>query len=299
MDKTIFSGVIAPIVNPCFEDDTLDEGSLEQNFDRLMAAGVNGLYINGGTGDAANLTTEERMRVAEMLVPRLKAMHKAAIVHVGQTTQREAVKLAAHAKALGADAVASIPPKKPWPQIVEYYKALAAAGAPVIVYYIPGVTGMTAGMPELRMMLDIPGVIGIKMSDFNIFLLRSVMLEYPDKVVYSGFDEMLVPGLMYGADGCIGTWINLFPVMYDRIYRSVSEGHADRVSKLMNEFTAFLADAWKYGVIDTFEELMHAKGYAGRCFRRPSSWDPGKVDAETLDKLLAGIERIENEAAGM
>ena len=44
-------------------------------------------------------------------------------------------------------------------------------------YYIPGVTGMTAGMPELRMLLDIPGVVGIKMSDWNIFLLRSVVLE--------------------------------------------------------------------------------------------------------------------------
>lgn len=299
MDKNIFHGVIAPIVTPCFDDDTLDLESLKANFKRLMGTGINGLYINGGTGDAANLTTEERVRVAELLVPSLKAIGKAAIVHVGQTTQREAVRLARHAVSIGADAVASIPPKKPWPQIVEYYKALTATGAPVIVYYIPGVTGMTAGMTELRMMLDIPGVIGIKMSDFNIFLLRNVMLEFPEKIVYSGFDEMLVPGLMYGADGCIGTWINLFPIMYNKIYQSVSSGHVDAVTDLMNDFTAFLADAWKYGVIDTFEELMYARGYAKRCFRHPSSWNPGKVDHETLNALLEGIDRIEKKAAEM
>lgn len=299
MDKKFFSGVVAPIVSPCFEDDMLDEAALLANFTRLVEAGVDGLYINGGTGDAANLTQEERIRIADLLVPRLKKLGKSAIVHVGQTTQREAVALAAHALRVGADAVASIPPKKPWPQIVEYYQALTAVGIPVIVYYIPGVTGMTAGMAELRMMLDIPGVIGIKMSDFNIFLLRSVMLEYPDKVVYSGFDEMLVPGLLYGADGCIGTWINLFPTFYNKIYASVTSGQTDRTIPLMNEFTAFLANAWKYGVIDTFEELMHVKGYAGRCFRRPSSWNPGKVDPATLKTLLDGIERIEKEAAAL
>lgn len=70
------------------------------------------------------------------------------------------------------------------------------------------------------MLLDIPGVAGIKMSDWNIFLLRSVVLEYPEKVVYSGFDEMLVPGLLYGADGCIGTWANLLPVYMQRYTRA-------------------------------------------------------------------------------
>ena len=140
-DKTRFGGVVAPIVNPCGEDDSLDRGALEANLTRLLATDVAGLYINGGTGDAANLTQDERLETAALLVPRLLAAGKLAIVHVGQTNQRQAVELARQAAVLGAHAVASIPPKKPWPQIVEYYKALAAAGAPVIVYYIPGVTG--------------------------------------------------------------------------------------------------------------------------------------------------------------
>lgn len=297
--KEQFSGVVAPIVAPCFEDDTLDEESLLQNFDRLLSTDIDGLYINGGTGDAANLTQAERLRIAELLVPPLKKAGKIAIVHVGQTSQRLAVELAAQAVALGADAVASIPPKKPWPQIVEYYKALAATGAKVIVYYIPGVTGMTAGITEMRMMLDIPGVIGIKMTDFNIFLLRHVKLEYPEKIVYSGFDEIVVPGLLYGADGCIGTWINLLPRFYTKIYRKVSGGDVNSVKPLMDKYTKFLTMAWKYGVIDTFEELMRAKGFAGRCFRHPSSWNPGKVDPDTLAALLCRLDELETAAESL
>ena len=291
-DKNLFKGIIAPMVNPCFEDDTLDMEGVKANLDRLLQADVAGLYINGGTGDAANLTQQERLDVAAYLVPELLKAGKLAIVHVGQTTQREAVELTKQAVALGAQAVASIPPKKPWPQIVEYYKALAATGANVIVYYIPGMTGITATMAELRMMLDIPGVIGIKMSDYNIFLMRSVIMEYPDKVVYTGLDEMLIPGLFYGADGSIGTWGNLLPNMYSKAFRKVQAGQVDILKPLMEEFTAFLAIGWNYGIMDTFEDLMRVKGYANRCFRHPSSWNPGKVPQDVLDDLIARMDRL-------
>lgn len=299
MKKEYFQGVVVPLVSPCFEDDSLDLDGLKSNLERLLKTDIRGFYINGGTGDAANLTREERLKIAEYVMPKVKAAGKLAIVHVGQTDQRTAVELARQAVELGADAVASIPPKKSWLQIVEYYQALAETGAPVIVYYIPGVTGMTAGMNELRMILNIPGVIGIKMSDFNIFLAASVKNEYPDKFVYSGFDEMVVPGLLYNADGCIGTWINLLPGMYQKIYSFVRAGKVDALKELMDEYIAFLSIGWNYGIIDTFEELMRAKGYAARCFRHPSAWNPGKVPGDVLSDLLTRLERLEKMAAAL
>ena len=293
MNLDHFRGVVVPIVNPCDPSDGLDEAKLLENHERLLAAPVRGLYINGGTGDAAQLTREERERAAELLLPSLKQAGRCAIVHVGQTTTRQAVALAEHAMAHGADAVASIPPRKSWDQIADYYRALAATGAPVFVYDIPGVTGMTPGMAELRMLLDIPGVAGLKLSDWNVFLLRQVKLEYPEKIVYSGFDEMLLPGLLYGADGCIGTWENLLPDLYAAVYRLVREGRAEDARPLSDAFTAFLAAGWRYGILDTFEELMRAKGWAERCFRRPSSWNPGKVPEAALSDLLGRMEAID------
>ena len=293
MNLDHFRGVVVPIVNPCDPSDGLDEAKLLENHERLLAAPVRGLYINGGTGDAAQLTREERERAAELLLPSLKQAGRCAIVHVGQTTTRQAMALSEHAMAHGADAVASIPPRKSWDQIADYYRALAATGAPVFVYDIPGVTGMTPGMAELRMLLDIPGVAGLKLSDWNVFLLRQVKLEYPEKIVYSGFDEMLLPGLLYGADGCIGTWENLLPDLYAAVYRLVREGRAEEARPLSDAFTAFLAAGWRYGILDTFEELMRAKGWAERCFRRPSSWNPGKIPEAALSDLLGRMEAID------
>ena len=100
MNLDHFRGVVVPIVNPCDPSDGLDEAKLLENHERLLAAPVRGLYINGGTGDAAQLTREERERVAELLLPSLKQAGRCAIVHVGQTTTRQAVALAEHAMAL-------------------------------------------------------------------------------------------------------------------------------------------------------------------------------------------------------
>ena len=58
-DKSAFCGVIAPIVNPCREDEGLDDKALIANANRLLATKIKGLYINGGTGDAEKLTLED------------------------------------------------------------------------------------------------------------------------------------------------------------------------------------------------------------------------------------------------
>ncbi len=299
MDKSIFSGIIVPIVSPCLEDDSLDYNALLENFNRLIKSPIQGMYLCGGTGDAGKLRIDERKQIAESIIPRLRSLGKCSIVHVGQTTQRDAVALALHAKELGADAVSSIPPRAGWNEIISYYKALTATKIPVIVYYIPGLTGVTAGIKELRSLLDLDGVIGIKVSDWNLFLLHNLVREYPDKIVYSGLDEMLPLGLLYGADGSIGTWQNLLPDMYAAVYKAIREGRYPEIIPLQEAFTDFLAIGWNYGILDTFEELMRARGYASRCFRHPSTWNPGKVEEASLNKLLLMLSELEKMAASL
>lgn len=297
LDINRLRGVVAPIVTPCTADEGVDDVRLQRVMDKLMATDISGLYIGGGTGDGGKLSTEERMHIAEFLIPQLQAAGKCSIVHVGQTTLREAVRLAKHAMGLGADAVASVPPRAGWNEIVSYYQALAATGAPVIVYYIPGVTGVTAGMPELRRLMDIPGVIGIKVSDWNIFFIRCLKLEYPQKLVYTGLDEMLVPGLSYGADGTIGTWINLLPEFYCKVWKLTQEGRSEKLQTMQQAYTEFLALGWKYGILDAFQELMLEKDYACKCFREPGSWVPGSMNSQLKREMLQKLDALTAMAA--
>ena len=83
------------------------------------------------------------------------------------------------------------------------------------------------------------------------------------------------------------------PDLYAAVYRLVREGRAEEARPLSDAFTAFLAVGWKYGILDTFEELMRARGWASRCFRRPSSWNPGKIPEAALSDLLGRMEAID------
>ena len=299
MDIAKLKGVVAPIVSPCTAEEGVDFARLDKVRDMLLATPISGLYINGGTGDGGKLTTEERKLIAEDLIPAARAHGKCSIVHVGNTSEREACTLAKHAIACGADAVASVPPRTGWNEIVQYYTRLTETGAPVIVYYIPGATGVSGGMPELRRLLDIPGVIGIKVSDYNIFLIRCIKEEYPDKVVYTGLDEMLVPGLSYGADGTIGTWINLLPEFYCKVYALNEAGEYDKLHTLSTAYANFLSLGWKFSILDSFQELMYHKDLALKCFREPGLWKPGTMDKALLEEMLHGIDALNELAAGM
>lgn len=299
IEKEKLGGVVAPIFTPCNEIEGIDKKKLEKITARLLATDISGLYIGGGTGDGGKLKFSEREYIAEYLVKECQKAKKCAIVHVGQTLQREAVELSEHAMNLGADAVASVPPKAGWNEIVKYYTALAETGAPVVVYYIPGLTGVSAGMNELRRLMDIPGVCGIKVSDWNIFLIKCLKMEYPEKLVYTGLDEMLIPGLSYGADGTIGTWINLLPEFYCKVWELTKAGKRDNLQVLSDAYTEFLALGWKYGILDAFQELCLAKDLALKVFREPGSWVAGSMEESQKTLMLNKIDELTKLALEM
>jgi N-acetylneuraminate lyase len=282
-------GIYAPIVTPCDAAERMDEERFAANAERLLSEGLQGLYVCGGTGDAGKLTVEERKQACRIAAEIVRAKAKRMIVHVGSTSERVSVELARHAAEHGADAVSAIPPSGLAPNLLrQYYAALArASGLPVIIYHIPAVTGYQFTFDQLIELLSIPGVAGIKMTDWNLFLMNRITMEKPDAVVYNGYDEMMVPGLLYGAGGCIGTWVNLFPEMYVQADGLLKAGRVQEAMRIQSAFLHFLAFAWKHNVIAVFEALMRNRGYAQVCFRKPFEALP----ADRAEPIVAEAER--------
>lgn len=292
MDKSKFSGIFTPVVSPCDGNDNFLADKFAENIERLFKAGINGLYVCGGTGDAFNMRVSERKLAAEIAVDISKKYGKSSIIHVGATHLRDSTELARHAADVGALAISSIPPVGlEQHQIVDYYKEVAAvSGLPVLVYHIPAVTHRNPTMEQMLEILDVKGVIGLKMTDWNLFFLRRILLERPDIVVYNGYDELVCLGLFYGAHGSIGTWQNLFPELYVNIYNSFISGDMDKALELQKKFMDFLNVGWKYGIIEVFEALMRRMGYASRCFRRPYSELDTDVEKEIMPLLMSKIK---------
>lgn len=256
-DFTALRGIVCPVVSPCTSNEGVDYDSLQENLARLLRAPITGFYVCGGTGDGSRLTFAERCRTAELTIAQTRAAGRRTIVHVGQTLQRHALELAEHAMTLGADAVASVPPQGGWSETVAYYTALAAQ-APVFIYYIPGLTHVSADYDQLRQLLDLPG-----------------------------------------ADGSIGTWINLLPEFYCKLWTLAQAGRCTELNRLQTAYTEFLRKGWQFGILNAFQELMRSLGYAEKCFRAPAVWQPGSMPEPLLQELLADLDGLNALAASM
>lgn len=169
------------------------------------------------------------------------------IVHVGAPSTSEAVDLARHAGRAGAAAVSSLPPTGGYSfrEIRGYYARLAeAAGVPLFLYYFPTVAPVPLELEQILELCSLPGVAGIKLTDFDLYRLWALKRE--GVTVFNGRDEVLVAGLLMGADGGIGTFYNLLPATFVRLYERARAGdwtaaraEQDRVNALVRAVSGF------------------------------------------------------------
>ena len=294
--KTKFKGILPAVASPCDEKGVFLEDTFASLVETLAKTGVEGFYVCGGTGDGINMKTSERKAAVEIAIEIAGKYDQKVIAHVGAKDVKDAVSLSAHAAQAGADAISSIPPAMSAAELVGYYKEIAdACGIDVIVYHIPILTKFSLSLDELLALLDLDGVVGIKYTDWNLFLMRRLRMARPDITIFNGFDELLVPALLYGADGGIGTNYNLFPKLFIAIYNAVKSGEIDKAMDLQKRFMSYADLLWQMDVTPLFEYLMQQKGFGPRCFRNADNINqteeiqPIKLQ---LDKLVADLESI-------
>lgn len=236
--KHALQGILPAVVTPFDAEGRFDPAAFERLIDRLYAAGVHGLYVCGQTGEGLQQPPEQRKRVAEVAV-RCSPPGKLVIVHIGATSTAEAVELARHASRIGAQAVASLPPAGPFSfdEVRGYYRDLAAAsGVPLLIYYFPSFSTAIRTTDQILELCGISNVAGLKFTDSDLF--RMWVLRRSGAAVFYGTDEMLVAGLIMGANGGIGSIYNLLPERFVELYGHAVSGswqEARAVQEQINE----------------------------------------------------------------
>lgn len=265
-------GIAPAIVSPCFEDGRPDGDAFIRLAERFYAAGVHGLYVSGATGDGYATRAEDRRLFARLGVE-ISKDRGFSMIHVGTQDSSSACALAEHAASIGADAVASIPPaNRRFPEIERYYRALASAagGKPVFVYHIPPLTHYSHSADELSRLLDIPGVAGLKFTDYNLLLMRQILERRPDAKIFYGRDEQIVAGLLYGACGGIGSTYNLVPDWFVAIWQAWRLGNIDAAMLIQKQQDRLISLLMIHGIPATLEALLSREGSIRRCYREPA-----------------------------
>lgn len=241
-------GLIAAPPTAFRADGGIDLGAVAPLARHLKSLGVVGVYVNGTTGEGMSLTTEEREKLAVEWRRALPGGMKL-FVHAGHNSPGDAARMARHAQAIGADAVAAMAPNFFKPDgvagLVDWCAAVAAAapGLPFYFYHMPAMSGVNVSVSEflLRAADRIPNLSGVKftfeaMHDF----LASCRACGGRFDVLWGRDEMLLGALAMGAEGAVGSTYNAIAPLYLEMIEAFNRGDWPAARALQARSIAFI-----------------------------------------------------------
>ena len=217
--------ILVPLFTTFNKDGSIDYDTFAKIERYVLDKGADGVYVGGSSAECFSLTQEERKKVLELAVK--VADGKQVVARVGAIGTGIACDLAAHAKKAGADAIASVPPFyhgfQPG-EIKGYYTAIAdASDLPVIIYNVPGTTGVGLSLAQFKDILSDDRVVAVKYTDVNYYTLDRIK-KHTGAFIYSGADECFAYALMAGADGGIGTSMNYCTEKFIAIKEAFDKG---------------------------------------------------------------------------
>ena len=164
MTAPLFKGVITALITP-LRDGKVDEAAFTQLLERQIAAGIHGVVPMGTTGESASLTLDEHKRVVELCV-QVAAGRIRVIAGAGSSATDKSIELARFAKTVGADGALIVTPYYNRPSqagLAQHFEAIAeAVQLPVLLYNVPGRTGVDMSNETVARLAAHPNIVGIK-----------------------------------------------------------------------------------------------------------------------------------------
>ncbi|WP_155965406.1 dihydrodipicolinate synthase family protein [Streptococcus ruminantium] len=207
--------------------------------------GVQGLYVNGSSGECIYQSIADRKQVLEAVMAVAKG--KLTIInHVACNNLKDSIELARHSQKMGVDAIAAIPPiyfRLPEHSIAAYWNgiSLAAPDTDFIIYNIPQLAGVPLTPNLYREMVKNPRVVGVKNSSMPVQDIETfVRLGGEDYVIFNGPDEQFLGGRLMGAKGGIGGTYGAMPELFLRLNQLITEKELEVARQLQSTINAII-----------------------------------------------------------
>lgn len=232
-----YEGVI-PAFYACYDEN----GEVSPERVRALAQyhidkGVQGVYVNGSSGECIYLSVEDRKLILENVMAVAKGK-LTVIAHVACNNTKDSVELAKHAESLGVDAIAAIPPiyfRLPAYSIVRYWNDMskAAPNTDFIIYNIPQLSGTTLTRDLYAEMRKNPRVIGVKNSSMPTQDIQMFVADGgDDHIVFNGPDEQFISGRVIGAKAGIGGTYGVMLDLFLKLNELIKESDFETAKEL-------------------------------------------------------------------
>ena len=247
--EPIFEGTGVALVLPMFEDGSIDYEGYKRQVQRMIDGGVKALLVNGTTGEPATIDIEDEFELTKITVEMAKGTGVKVIVGAGSNYTAQAIRKAKFNAEAGADANLVVTPyynKTSQRGLIEHYKAVAAASdLPLIMYNVPGRTGMKISVDTVVELAKVPNIVAMKDATDDIAYAMEVLTRTKDMDfdLYSGCDDNILPFIAAGGKGVISVLSNLYPRETEMFAQAALKGDLELARKMaydLNDVSNYL-----------------------------------------------------------
>lgn len=295
----VLKGIIPPIITPMNEDESINEQELRNQVNRLIQAGIHGLFPFGTNGESYILNEKEKEQILSIVVQENRG-RVPVYAGSGCVGTKDTIRMSQMAEALGADILSVITPwfaKASDEELYAHYYAVAkAVKIPVVLYNIPARAGNSLSPALVERLSEVENIVGVKDSSGNFdnmlqYLERTRAKE--DFVVLSGNDSLIYWNLLAGGSGGIAGCANIYPETMTAIYERFMKGDLEGARKAQDSIRSF-RNCFRFGNPNTIVKTAVAMlGYpVGKC-RAPFN----QIPPQGLEAIKRVID--ENRDLGM
>lgn len=292
----LFRGVATALATTMMEDGSIDFDSYERLVNFQLENGINALIVSGTTGEGSTLTMDEKIELLKLALRARGDQYDCPIIlGTGSNNTSATIENTRLAKENGADAALIVTPyynKTSQRGLIAHYFAIAdAVDIPIILYNVPGRTGMTIQPETVVELAKHPNIIALKDATGDMTYLetlRGLLGENSDFSTYSGDDPTFFDFLIHGGDGIISVVTNCLPEAFVREYKLFLDGDIVGARNLQSEINPFIKSLFSDVSPTPVKAVLKEMGIGDEFFRLPL--------IATTEEVRSNVIKLYNQA---
>jgi 4-hydroxy-tetrahydrodipicolinate synthase len=268
-----FHGVAPALVTPMLADRSIDWKGLEKLIQYVSQGGVDYLVVQGTTGESATTTFDEKKQIVST-IQEANSKNLPIVYGLGGNNTESLIKQIKDTDFNGIDAILSVCPyyNKPSARgVITHYQAIAdVCPVPVIMYNIPGRTGINMTAETVLTLAEHANIIGIKEASCIIEQCMEIAFHKPsDFLLISGDDVQAVPIISIGGVGVMSVIANAFPMQFTQMIHSALAGDFKSAQKDLAAFLTIDPYLYEEGNPVGVKKILELKGFMQGQVRMP------------------------------